>query len=312
MMNDELRIVVALRALFFLLALSAVSTAHAATVEQLVAASFPAEIKVDNAGEPLSESNLDSSYVSADLDHSGHPLVVAVYSNGHRAALSILSPDSGAIVSTTTFRGFGYSPDITLLDLDRDLRPEIIVTFHHPRGGPQAWIFRWHDANLSVLGLSAEDRYSDIFDPTFIDVDGDGSLDVLSYHPGTERGSYDLYLMKDGDLVDEGFVDEVFSALRGTGKSSAQTATFPADENRSTRKLIVVNGDANGNHRAASAVVKINGRTIISNRNLDATVGRVELPVRLRAENTLSLQLEGTDSDAEITVVVMLAGDGSK
>lgn len=290
--------------------------AGAATIAEVVASRFPASLKVDGAGHPVPASDLESAFVVGDLEHSGHQRIAAVYSNGVDGVVAVLSPDGpGSLVGCQPFSVAGLRPEIRLLDLDRDARPEIVVTFHNVRGPSQVWIYKWNGNALTLLAPVTRHHEvdSDVFEPMFLDADGDGNIDVVDFRRGSPAHeddevpaspSYRLMSLRNGQLSVVATLDTVFAALRGTGTPAPLTETFSVTDPSVPRVLVLVNGDVDGKHRVSSAVVTVNGQPIVSERDLNAGVARLEIPIAVKADNTIAAELRGAP-DGEITILIM-------
>lgn len=292
-----------------------VGQAHAASRAELVAAFFPAALKMDGGGAAVPSSELESAFCSGDLDHTGHELVAAVYSNGVDGVVAVLSPDgTGSLVASADFSVAGHRPEITLLDLDHDERPEIVVSFHATRGSSETWLYGWNGAALTLL--APVDRHnevvSDVFEPTFLDVDGDNRIDVIDFQSARtvddegvihQSTSYRLMSLKEGKLIVVAPLDEVFAASRGAGAPAPSREEFSVTDPEIARVLTLVNGDMRGAHRVSSAIISVNGQKVFTEKDFRQNVARLEVPVSVKTENTITAELRG-EPGATITVLI--------
>lgn len=302
-----------LQILISFLALVFTSTTNAASPADIVARFFPAALKVDD-GQAVSPSKLKSAYTLADLDHNGHQLVVAVYGNGENGAVAVLSPEGeGSVLASVLPRNMpGRLPGVELVDLDRDGRPEIVATFQLLRGGTHAWIYKWMGARLALMGPVVDDA-SEVFDPLFVDVDGDGALEVISHCSGRTTdddgnvhiSSTDTLLKLSGDVLGPiGTLTYVGGFSRGKATPSVVAETFDGSTT-ATQHLVLINGTPDGKRRASSAIVTLNGQRIFSENDFKQPVSRLETPVSvLPGENKISVEVRGTQ-DASITLLII-------
>jgi hypothetical protein len=77
--------------------------------------------------------------------------------------------------------------------------------------------------------------------------------------------------------------------LRTTGKPNIYTDAFPGRFGQG--KLIVKNGDANGDDRISSAIIKINGIQIFGTSDFNQNVQFMERTANLQEENSISIEL---------------------
>ncbi|OPL16014.1 MAG: hypothetical protein AVO38_01780 [delta proteobacterium ML8_D] len=78
--------------------------------------------------------------------------------------------------------------------------------------------------------------------------------------------------------------------VRTSGKLDSYSDIFPGLEG--TGKLVVTNGDESGEHRISSAKIEINGSPVLGPGNFNQWVDRIEVPLTLRDENSISVTLE--------------------
>ena len=78
--------------------------------------------------------------------------------------------------------------------------------------------------------------------------------------------------------------------LRTTGAPDLYTDTFSAIPGEG--RLIIKNGDEDGEHRISSAVVLINGEKLFGPNDFNQQVYHLEVPVNLTEDNTLSVELK--------------------
>jgi hypothetical protein len=77
------------------------------------------------------------------------------------------------------------------------------------------------------------------------------------------------------------------------------------DGEPTSRSLLLINGDTDGAHRAASAVVSLNNHQVIGERDLNQTIASVRVPITLdQATNQLTVVLK-SDPGARVTVLIL-------
>lgn len=291
--------------------------AQAATVQDLVSSFVPARVAVDGAGKPISVHDLDVAFTTCDFEHDGKESIVAIYSNRTVAVLRVLSPEgSGALLASADLTPSG-SPNLSVLDLDHDGRPEVFVTFQNSRGPSEVWIYRWTGSSLVLLSAESHNGMigSSVHDPDFIDVDGDGSIEIIDFRAGRSAAdddqdddvprtaSYRLLGLRNGSFTVLTPLDHVFTVVRRSGKPRTATETFKVVDSEHGRTLILVNGDAQGKHRATSVLVTVNDQPVLKERDLNEKVARVESRLSLKQQNSISVEVRG-EPGSQVTVLI--------
>jgi acyl-homoserine-lactone acylase len=88
------------------------------------------------------------------------------------------------------------------------------------------------------------------------------------------------------------FGPETYS--RTVGKPNVITHTFPAIADQGLRfKLTVISGDQDKGHRVRNAEIRLNGSKVLGPRDFKGSVDRIEVPVKLQTNNTISVKLKG-------------------
>ncbi len=279
--------------------------ATAATIQNIVGRFFPPALAVDRQGKTVPIEGRHSAFVSGDLNHDGSQLIVVVYWNNYFGAVSVLSPvgDGSVVASIVPKDMVGRSGELQLLDLDRDGRPEIVVTRDQHRGLPGVWIYKWTGAELRLMGPTRQkggDAFSDLADTTFLDIDGDGTLAVVDHHVGgrpcddcENYQQFRLFRVQNGDLKLSGRLDCFEQFMRGSGAPRAETKTFSLSDPTAARQLIVINGEHDGSARVSSAQIVLNGQPVVGPSSFNQKAGVIRLPVALAANNTLTVTLDG-------------------
>lgn len=289
----------------------------ASTTDALVARFYPSSIKLRN-GAPVPIGELQEAHVSVDLDHSGQQFIVALYANDDDAVLEVLSAQSeGSLLAADTETKLpGGNPSLRLLDVDGDGRLDIIATIGMRRGGDAVWIYRWSGSQLlRVHRAGGRDGWDDMFaDPTFLDLDGDGVLEIVEHtvskdvdDDGAERwtAAYRVFALSQGAYHETAPADRLAIFSRGKGALKTVKNVFHVDDATASRRVVLVNGSGDAAPRVASAVVKLNGRTVFSEKDFDEHADRLEAPATVVAgDNQLTVELRGAPGSC-VTIIVM-------
>ena len=127
-------------------------------------------------------------FIAADLDSTGTAdFLVAAYTNGFSGIVRVLRKQNGsatiAAEPVLPLMG-GIYPSVSLVDLDNDLRPEVVVNLTSATGSSADWIFKWTGSGLNLLGPSQVQSDGNIStllgDAAFVDLDGDGVPEILN------------------------------------------------------------------------------------------------------------------------------------
>ena len=288
--------------------------AAAQTDSQVVATFFPQRLidesqKDYQAGGPLPFETF--SYVAADLADDGSRFLIAAYSNGFSGVIRVLRRENGTarVVDEPDLPLLGgIFPEVSLIDIEDDGRPEVAVSYSSARGPTADWLFRWDGARLAVFGPTTRDEsgYVDtqLSNVDYVDVDGDGILEILDpvvSDSGTV--AWEVYHLEGSTFV-------AGTSLSYLGEFSFPAAT-PADSVQSFAiespgpgwVLTVVNGDRDGSHRVHAGTVRLNGVAVVTPSDLDEGVRTVIRSVSVSVENRVAVSLDGPHgSHVRITV----------
>jgi len=267
---------------------------------QIVDNAFPGElIDSGDSGTPYRFSTFEA----ADLNRAGEPLLVALYTNGTRAAISVITR-GGSVLSHPDLRSLkGYKGELELLDLDGDGLPEIIARLYSGHGPviPDTWIFAWRNKQLTLISPTQRVRALDITllsQIAPVDLDGTGKLAILAF-PGVRRDDDDN-VVPDGDGVIYGLSNGRYTAtlqhfvfaqafFRRPGEPKAVVSTFKATPGDATLKI--VNRAAVGGLPVDSAQVLFNGTTVAGPSAFKPQTAVIAIPIHLGADNQLSVEL---------------------
>jgi hypothetical protein len=248
---------------------------------------------------------------------NGANVIAAAFSNGEFGAVVILTPAGAPIATIAPDNLLGVRPEVALTDIDGDGQPEIVVTMNQPRGLPATWIYRFASDRLTILGPlrdGAKLPETDLADAQFLRTDATKRLSVLDRHSarwcdddGTEHDTETttIYTWNGTGFNGGQPVDLVTTAQRGSGAPQPITTTFAVSAVPTSRTLLLINGDAAGEHLASSVSVLLNGDEVIGEKNLNQTIAAIRVPVTL---NQLTNQITVTvksDPGANVTVLVL-------
>lgn len=249
----------------------------------------------------------------------GDRWIAAAYSNGYSGSISVIdrTADSPRVIANSTLPTIaGTAPDVELADLDADGAPEILASFADQYGTRTYWIFGWNGETLKLLSTTEGDSvtgvYSDITNPAFVDIDGDGTIEIIDCKYTEERD-------ENGDRSVQ-LLFTVYSIRNGTMSASASPVTYFGRFGRSKGKpaaseeqvfverpgiyrLRFVNGDDVAS-ASGSGSVSINHAVVVGPSDFRQGRRTLTKSVSLVAGmNTLSVLLNG---QAGATVYILL------
>lgn len=245
-------------------------------------------------------------FAVADLEGTGSDdVIIAAYTNGFSGAVRVLRKQGGgaSLIDEPDLPLLGgVFPYVEPLDLDGDGAPEIVVSLSSARGREADWLFKWSGRGLRLIGPSTADEYGDVStvlgEAVFVDVSGDGVLEIINPPEEDPSGPFEVFDLDGNRLKPINFVG---TYLRGAGKPTESVEIFPAS--RGDYLLKIINGDAKGDHRVSSAVVRLNGRVVVGPNELSQNVSEISVRVSLQRSNTLGVELRSAP-ESEITLIV--------
>lgn len=251
----------------------------------------------------------DVAFANADLDGTGlASYIVAAFSNGVAGAVSVLAKRGNAAVAVAAPRYplmVGFSPTITLRDLDGDGRPEIIVSFLSAGGNRAEWVFKWNGISLTSIADEVDehgDASAVIVDGMYIDLNGDGVLEIITpedfdAHDTSGPLDYDVYSLVGGKYRltrTLSFIGTFARPDSSDADTESVTKHFAVRNPATAYDMTIVNGDDDGSHRVTSADIFVNGVRVAP--ALSRGDGRRIVSVRLKtlaATNTIRAVLRG-------------------
>jgi len=268
---------------------------------QLVDNAYPAELEASRD----QDASRFSTFVAADLNRSGQTFLIALYTNGTQAAVSVLDR-GGRVLAHTDLRYLkGFRGELQLLDLDGDGVPEIIaqLTAGHGYGVPDSWVFAWRNGQLALISPTATAGklpVSLLSQIAAVDLDGSGKLSLLAF-PGVRRdddgnvvanGDVAVYALSNGQLTPTTTAFSYAQAFyRRTTGPTKTVKTFSSLAG--ARKLRIINGIAPNGSAVDSARVTLNGAEVVHPADFKPKAHVIDVPVQLAAENRLEVELTG-------------------
>jgi hypothetical protein len=292
-------------ALLALAVIACVASGAQPSDDQVVANAFPASL---TSGKGVHEQWW--TFATVDLNHSGQPLLVALYTNGSRAALEVVSR-SGNVLSTSQVKAMkGNRGEIELVDLDHDGTPEILAHLYggHGANRPDTWVFAWRNSGLSLVSPMQTVRGNEITllgQTAAVDLKGDGAKELLAF-PGVVfdgdgndvSGNTLVYSYSSGALqrADASYVyAEEFH--RRAAKPEASSDTFKAMAGKAM--LHIIQGDT----PVTSGHITLNGTEVATPDSFKSNVHAFTLPVTVATQNTLSVQLDGQPGASVLVLI---------
>lgn len=292
-------------ALLFLAFIACAASGAQPSDEDIVANAFP-----DSLATGKGMHGRWWSFLPADLNHSGQPLLVALYTNGSRAALQVVSRSGNVLAASNVKALKGTRGELELIDLDHDGTPEILAHLYggHGANHPDTWVFAWRDGALTLVSPMQIVRGNEITllgQTAAADLSGNGTKQLLAF-PGTLYdangnqipGETLVYVYSNGGMHQSDskyvYADDF---RRRTRKPETTSDAFGASAGAST--LHVIQGDT----PVTSGHITLNGVDVVTADQFKASVKTFAVPVTLGAQNTLSVQLEG-EPGASVLVMI--------
>lgn len=286
--------------LSIVLVLSSVAAWAQVSDEQLVDNAYPADLFASR--DPDAPSRF-STFVAADLNRNGQTLLVALYTNGTRAGISVLDR-SGHVLSHPDLPFLkGFRGELELIDLDADGVPEIIARLvaGHGYGVPDSWVFAWRNGALTLISPTAIARKLPVTllsQVAAVDM-GSGKLSLLAF-PGVHRddsgnlvanGDVRVYALANGQITPATTAFNYAQAFyRRTSGPTTSAADFAATPGQKT--LRIINGTTAG-QAVDSGRVTLNGITVARPSDFKPKARVIDIPVQLESQNHIEVELTG-------------------
>lgn len=267
---------------------------------------------------PGMDADLHWSMRDADLDATGKDdYVIALYSNGLLGQLRVIvrTPNGPRLAAETSPFMHEKSPQLALLDVDADGRPEIFASFDVGRGHRAEWIFRWSGGALRCLnptskGARDAEETEALERAAVVDFDGDGKLEYIqpsdTFGEGVESGfmdnSFVVYKLNDGafQLLPTAVPYFGFHE-RQIGKPVFESEGFRAEPG--DYSLQVMSG-ADGTEVVDAAQVILNGVVVMSPDHFKGSKRRLSVPVTLESRNTIAVEVRSKPRSSLMVALV--------
>jgi hypothetical protein len=254
-----------------------------------------------------------TDFVAADLDVTGQAdFLVAAYTNSFSAVVRVLRKqnNSATLVAEPTLPLMGgIVPRVSLVNLDVDARPEIAVHFSSASGGSASWIFKWTGSALSVFSpFKIEDDgniTTMLYGASFEDLTGDGIPEILNPPERTffENPTTVYQLVNGAYALTSLRLYYMQPFVRTTSTPITETKAFSVTDPTQPHVLIICNGDEEGEKRASSVEITLNGTAVAGASQFNQQVRALQIPVTVTDTNTLSVRFAGAP-ESEILIVI--------
>ena len=258
----------------------------------------------------------ETVFLEADLNGTGRKeFLVAVYYVYAEIALRVLKMDGGSASLAAEAKNCiiaGMFPEITLVDLDRSTHPAIVVTTTQNHGEKVRFLFRWDAAELDPFGTWESESsggrisFSLLNDAYFVDLDGDGALEIVNppefeaYHPGDNEPEkprqYDVYKIG-AKGYEPAAVFEGFDQFLG-GPPKPQANTFLASSPGAAYRMTIANGDGRDVPPVTGAEIRLNGELVAGPEKVNANHRYLTIPVPVQANNRIDVTCTGPKGSA--------------
>jgi len=286
----------------------------------LVGRFFPKEMLAVDARLASVHNGLSykqAAFVAADLAGTGRKeFLVAVFGVAGEApyAVRVLKKegDSAVLVSEVgRFMFGGVDPKISSIDVDHSGHPGFVIETRQTHGNREVCFLRWDGASLTPFGTATTDTtsgyaYSALNYAYFLDLDGDGILEIVStpeFVPPVEAQpdgpkKYRIYRVEgDGYKLSNMFFED-FSEYEPNPYGS-YWETFIASEPGTPYLVTVANGDGRAIQPVTSAEIELNGQVIAGPGRVSASSRYFSIPVSVQAKNVIKVTLTGP-KDSEL------------
>jgi hypothetical protein len=300
-----------------------------AIVNQYFPQSLIAESTADfNAGGPPPFQASD--FVVADLDGTEvSNYLVAAYTKGFSAVVRVIKRQgtSGSVVAEPSLPLMGgVYPFVTLVDLEGNGRPAVVVTLTSAAGFDADWVFNWDGTNLNLIGPSqvGADRNAATLlgDAAFVDLNGNGILDIVNPPEpiGLSTGAFNsepftVFALSGGTYVPTSVAFNFFETFaRAKGEPATITKSFSTANPGAAYVMTIATGDVvrtgryhddhwrhDGRERIEAAEIWLNGVEVVHLSDFEQIPRVLKVPVSLDSSNTISVRLFGTPG-AQLTI----------
>jgi len=261
------------------------------------------------------------AFVAADLNGTGSKeFLVALYVWAGGGALRVLKKqgDSALVVDEPKLCPFGggpmFPPEVSTIKIDNSGKAAILAGNTDKNGRPQPWIFKWDGTGLKSLGAQTPVGglpCTDLFDPLFVDLDGDGVLEIVN---GSEAEKPDqtgpavtgFYKLINGAYTQTGIFEYFFSGI-GVGGAD----TFLASHPEVPYVVTVANGNGKAEPPVGAAEIRLNGQLIAGSDKVNQSSRYLSIPVTVKNQNSIEVKILSGSNESRLYVGVGPVPSGS-
>lgn len=238
-----------------------------------------------------------------DLDGTGTANYIVAVSDDRVRVLKTGGGTATVVAEAAPDTMTGANPQLRLVDLDGDGRPEIVASYPTPRASESTWIFRWTGHELTNFGPTVtvgprHITHSILGLVEFFDVDGDGVLDLVEF----DREAQGIRIWKrssDGAYkVTRNRVAYINRYQRHTAEPELFSAVFSATPGQVLEVTVIVEKAVTGGD------VHINGQLIFGPSDFRKSTRLLKNTIKAKAVNEVQSTVDGKPGAA---IVVMLA-----
>jgi len=302
-----------------ILALMARPSPAQTTDWDLVNLLFPQEVLDDfQSDQPGDTPTRKTAFVAADLNGTGTAeFLVVVYAVDNIRTMALVR-----VLHTGNGSAFTVGPDcdgcllvgnlpaISRIDVDGSGRPEFLVeTVSSQYSHPTQQVFRWNGTALELVGPSEVSsdgtRYTVVGDGEFVDLDGDGMLEVINppdvsdaiRAAGEDAHAYTVYKLAGGVYARSDLIFDFFQDYRLT-MNNFPGDDFAAADPGQAHIMTLANGDGRARTAVTGAEIRLNGVLIAGPDRINQQMRTLQIPVTVSAHNTLSVTVSGDASSS--------------
>lgn len=248
------------------------------------------------------------SCASGDLDQIGmDAYIVAAYTNGFEGKVLVLKKQGEhyVVADEPVVPLFaGINPRVQMMQLDKDQGLEVVVSVSSARGPKADWIWDWNSKELSVIGpRNIDDNghvYTVLSEADFTDLDGDGVKEIIQPPSWDTREGYMVYGLE-GNILSEAMWYGRF--VRSSGAPSRVERTFTVADPQGVYVITITNGENKKTKNVSSGTVTLNGTVLLKPKDFSKNLSRFSIPVTLKENNTIAVELNGAPGSQLIVTV---------
>jgi len=277
---------------------------------------YPMEMLAEDArvaAERGGRSSKGVAFVAADLDGTGNKdYLVAVYGVAVPPfTVRVLKKEgsSAALVyELKRFMLFGGDARISVIDVDHSGHPGFVIQTRQTHGNYVTCFLRWDGTALTPFGVAGVDgasgyAYSPLDDAYFLDLDGDGILEIVNppeFEPGRPGDlpetvkKYEIYKIEgDGYKLSPMFFDAFFELWSSPYETERES--FVASQPGTPYIMTIANGDGRNIPPVTSARIELNGEVIAGPDKVNNRSRYLTVPVSVQTKNVINVSFTGPE-----------------